>query len=81
LLSDIVMPGIDGLELAARIRDERPTTPALLISGKTAAELVQGNALFDFLAKPFVPAQLKAKIEGILNRMAAEPGRAATEEI
>lgn len=70
LLSDVMMPGMDGVQLAAQIRQERPGTRALLISGKTSSEIVRGNTLFDFLAKPFVPAQLKAKLDEIMNRTA-----------
>jgi CheY-like chemotaxis protein len=66
LLSDITMPRMDGFKLAARIREERPSTRALLISGKTSSEILAGNALFDFLGKPFVPAQLKAKLTKML---------------
>jgi len=81
LLSDVMMPGIDGLKLAAQIHEERPGTPALLISGKTSSEIVQGNVLFDFLAKPFVPAQLKAKLDEIMNRDRGGRDFPAMEEI
>jgi CheY-like chemotaxis protein len=81
LLSDVMMPGIDGLKLAAKIHQERPGTPALLISGKTSSEIVRGNVLFDFLAKPFVPAQLKAKLDEIMNRDGRRQDLPAMEEI
>jgi DNA-binding response OmpR family regulator len=42
---------------------------------------VQGNILFDFLAKPFVPAQLKAKLDEIMNRVGRGPDFPAMEEI
>jgi len=81
LLSDVMMPGIDGLKLAAKIHEERPGTPALLISGKTSSEIVQGNVLFDFLAKPFVPAQLKAKLNEVMSRVGRRTEFPDMEEI
>jgi DNA-binding response OmpR family regulator len=72
LLSDVTMPRMDGFALAEKLREERPTTRALLISGKMSSEILQGNSKFDFLRKPFVPEQLKSKIGHILSR---DPGR------
>ncbi len=60
------MPRLDGLELVKRLRKERPELKALLISGRTSSEVAKGNTCFDFLAKPFLPAALKARIETIL---------------
>ena len=76
LLSDVTMPRMDGLTLADQIRQERPNTRALLISGKLSSEIVTANARFDFLHKPFVPDQLKAKMLQVLSRPAS-----AVEEI
>jgi two-component system cell cycle sensor histidine kinase/response regulator CckA len=66
LLSDITMPRMDGVDLVKRMRHERPRLKALLISGRTSSEVAQGNTSFDFLAKPFLPSALKARIERIL---------------
>jgi CheY-like chemotaxis protein len=71
LLSDVTMPRMDGVELAARLREERPAVPALLVSGKMSSELIDGNCFFDFLRKPFVPDQLRSKLEEILSRSSA----------
>jgi CheY-like chemotaxis protein len=66
LLSDIMMPRMDGLNLAARIREERPHTKTLLISGQMNSEMPDGDGFFGFLRKPFVPEQLRSKLEEIL---------------
>ena len=79
LLSDVIMPRMDGVTLAARVREERPQTLALLISGRMSSEIVEANAMFDFLRKPFVPAQLKSKLEEILAR--TDPSSAVVEEV
>lgn len=73
LLSDVTMPRLGGLALLSRLRTQRPKLKALLISGRTSSEIVRGNESFDFLAKPFLPAQLKARIELMLSLEGAEP--------
>jgi signal transduction histidine kinase len=55
IVSDIKMPGIDGLALLARIREMRPHTPTLLITGHgqhdLAVQALRGGA-YDFIQKP-----------------------------
>jgi DNA-binding response OmpR family regulator len=66
LLSDVTMPRMNGLELVKRLRQDRPGIKALLISGRTSSEVARGNTSFDFMAKPFLPTALRARIETIL---------------
>jgi two-component system nitrogen regulation response regulator NtrX len=55
VLSDVVMPGMDGLELLARLRERCPEIPVVLMSGQatleTAVEATRVGAL-DFVEKP-----------------------------
>jgi len=55
IVSDIKMPGMDGLELLAKIQELKPETPTLLITGHADQELVtqalRGGA-YDFIQKP-----------------------------
>jgi signal transduction histidine kinase len=55
IVSDIKMPGMDGLTLLARIRELRPHTPTLLITGHgqhdLAVQALRGGA-YDFIQKP-----------------------------
>ena len=68
IVSDIKMPGMDGLTLLAKIKELRPETPTLLITGhgehNLALQALRGGA-YDFIQKPidrdyFVAALLRA---------------------
>jgi CheY-like chemotaxis protein len=69
LLTDIVMPGFRGPELAQRLRKSRPSIRVVYMSGfrdtEPLADVEQGEAVF--LAKPFV----RAALLGAISRMAA----------
>src|SRR6056297_52898 len=62
LLSDMVMPGMNGLELLKRVKKEWPLTKALIMtayaSTDTAVKAMQLGAL-DYIAKPFTPEELR----------------------
>jgi CheY-like chemotaxis protein len=67
LISDFVMPGISGIELAIQIRQAHPQCRIFLFSGQAAT----GNLLeearhrgheFEILSKPIHPAELLAKL-------------------
>jgi FixJ family two-component response regulator len=69
LITDVRMPGIDGLELQRRVRLERPKLAVILISAHhdeatRQRALHQGAA--GFLYKPFDAAELLGKIERAL---------------
>jgi FixJ family two-component response regulator len=69
MITDVRMPGIDGLELQRRVRLERPELAVILISAHYDEEtrqraLDQGAA--GFLYKPFDAAELLGKIERAL---------------
>ncbi len=70
LLTDVVMPGGSGRELAEQFRDLRPGVPVLYMSGYTADalaldDLSRPNAAF--LAKPFTVAQVTMKVRELLD--------------
>ena len=66
LLSDFEMPGMNGISLAAELSLDRPQIKVLLMSGFTGGMLVL-NEGWHFLAKPFVPSQLRALIKGLIS--------------
>ncbi len=61
LVTDVVMPEMDAFELAERISHEIPGVRVLYTSGYTDAT-AEGH----FIQKPFTPAQLVAKVAGVL---------------
>jgi two-component system cell cycle sensor histidine kinase/response regulator CckA len=68
LVSDVVMPGLDGLALAERLRARWPVLPVLLVSGYAEAALGRDLAAerLRLLAKPYGLADLVAELRGVL---------------
>jgi signal transduction histidine kinase len=68
LLSDMVMPGIGGLELVEQARALRPDLRAIVMSGYTATQMDQRQLPADvtFLEKPFTLARLDEAIREVL---------------
>ena len=70
LITDVVMPGMSGRELAARLTARRATLRVLFISGYAPEAIGEADA-FDpgaaFLQKPFSPAQVAARVGEILS--------------
>lgn len=59
---DLKLPGIDGMEVLKKIKEENPATPVIIITGyasiTSAVECMKRGA-FDYLAKPFSPEELR----------------------
>ncbi len=72
LVTDVVMPGLNGPALAARLRERRPDLPVLFTSGYADDDEVVGGIKLEgvpFLAKPFAPAELARRVaEALVGR-------------
>jgi DNA-binding NarL/FixJ family response regulator len=73
VLSDIMMPGMDGLEFCRRLRATRPgqLVPFIFLTAKKDLEdRIQGHVIGadDYITKPFEPLELLAKIQSQLQR-------------
>ena len=71
LITDVVMPGMNGRELSERIREIRPDLPCLFMSGYTADIIGNRGILdtgIDFIQKPFSLQTLAEKIRQVMAR-------------
>ncbi len=69
LVTDVVMPGMSGSELAEILTEKRPKTRVLFMSGYTDEAIVHHGVLdgvAEFIGKPFTPQELAHKIRGVL---------------
>ncbi len=78
LLTDVVMPEMNGIELAIAIRRDFPSCKILLFSGQgaTAEMLEEANSRghqFELLAKPVHPLELLDKVAELIGRPGREP--------
>jgi len=72
VITDVRMPGMDGIELQRRIRLVRPALPVIFISGRTSTETRQkalDEGAVDFLYKPFNAADLLEVIQAALAKV------------
>jgi FixJ family two-component response regulator len=71
VITDVRMPGMDGIELQRRIRRERPALPVILISAHhdpgVRRRAIEEGAV-DFLFKPFDAADLLKIVQAALNK-------------
>ena len=66
LLSDVMMPNMSGPDLALKLKVSRPDMRVMLMSGFPNGAMLVLNYGWYFIEKPFVSAQLVAKINEIL---------------
>lgn len=82
VLLDIMLPGIDGIEVCRRIRLSDPRIGVIMLSARSQ-EMDKVTALVsgadDYVTKPFSPAELTARVDALLRRMdgvtASQPKR------
>jgi len=77
VFTDVVMPGLSGIELAQQIRRLRPNLPIVLTSGYSQVLAQQGSYGFELLQKPYSIEQLSRMLHRVsgsrMKRNAASP--------
>jgi DNA-binding response OmpR family regulator len=77
IVLDLMLPGVDGLEVMRRIRKDRRRRPAIILLTAKGEETdrIVGLRLGadDYVVKPFSPAELVARVDAVLRRVDPEP--------
>lgn len=76
IILDIMLPGIDGIELLSRLRRESEVYVILLTAKTEETDKIVGLSMGadDYVTKPFSPRELTARIKAALRRIQARPG-------
>lgn len=77
IILDVMLPGLDGLEVLARLRQESDRTPVLLLTARdTVGDRVAGldTGADDYLVKPFDFDELQARARALLRRPPLQHG-------
>jgi two-component system, OmpR family, response regulator ResD len=74
---DLLLPGLDGLEVMHELHEIRPTRVILLTAKGEASDRIAGlqRGADDYVVKPFSPAELVARVDAVLRRAEPEPER------
>jgi two-component system response regulator MprA len=78
IVLDVLMPGMDGIELCRRLRAGGDRTPVLMLTARDGVgDRVSGldAGADDYLVKPFALEELQARLRALLRRSGAQPGR------
>jgi two-component system alkaline phosphatase synthesis response regulator PhoP len=85
ILLDLMLPGLDGLGVCSKLKDDRQTAsiPVVMLTAKgEESDIVRGLNLGadDYITKPFSPKVLLARVEAVLRRAPAARGGSAAED-
>jgi len=80
IVLDLMLPGIDGLEVCHTLREESDVPIIMLTAKTTDQDKLEGLDLGadDYVTKPFSPRELAARVRAVLRRL---PGERGPEEI
>lgn len=76
ILLDLMLPGMDGVEVTRKLRQERIATPIIMITAKTDEfDKVFGLEIGadDYVTKPFSPREVVARLKAVLRRYQTVP--------
>ncbi|MBA3290100.1 MAG: response regulator transcription factor [Actinobacteria bacterium] len=71
VILDVMLPGMDGLEVCRRIQSERPVPVLMLTALDTETDLLVGLGVGadDYMTKPFSPREMVARVKALLRRV------------
>jgi DNA-binding response OmpR family regulator len=77
---DLMLPGLDGLEVLRQVQRDRPTPVLVLTARDSETDLLVGLGLGadDYVTKPFSPRELVARVQAILRRVERADAMAGT---
>lgn len=76
IILDIMLPGINGLEICKKLKSQGSKTPIIMLTARgQEIDRVLGLELGadDYVTKPFSPRELQARVKAVLRRMEKEP--------
>src|SRR5512141_1690091 len=83
IILDIMLPGMDGLELLSRLRRESDVYVILLTAKTEETDKIVGLSVGadDYVTKPFSPRELTARIKAALRRIQTGPSSSAERTV
>ncbi|MNW27586.1 Alkaline phosphatase synthesis transcriptional regulatory protein PhoP [compost metagenome] len=75
ILLDLMLPGMNGLDILSKLRSRGITTPIIILTAKNGeAEVVQGlkSGADDYITKPFGVSELLARVDAVLRRTSGD---------
>ncbi|MEJ2529955.1 MAG: response regulator transcription factor [Gammaproteobacteria bacterium] len=78
IILDLMLPGMDGLEVCARLRSEGCDTPVLMLTARdTMGDKLEGfgSGADDYLVKPFAMPELEARLMALVRRGRSQAAR------
>src|SRR2546425_3466419 len=81
MILDLMLPGLDGLEVFRRLRSFAPIPVIMLTARGDEADRVTGLELGadDYVGKPFSPRELTARVKSVLRRAESHAGESHLE--
>ncbi|WP_136417896.1 MULTISPECIES: response regulator [Oxalobacteraceae] len=83
VFTDIKMPGMNGLEVAERVKAKQPWTPVVIVTGygsKANEEKAMAVGVSDFLRKPLSPEMIEETTIKVLHQPVAQPAALLKKE-
>ena len=84
IVLDLMLPGIDGLEVCRRVRADHPDLPVIMLTALGEEEdRIAGLEVGadDYVAKPFDLRELRARVKSVIRRMQARPQTAPAAQV